>query len=127
MTVRLTGEVALSDEEFSTLEENIGAVAVLALLRDRMGETPAFSLSWAISTSAHYLANRLWALPSGRTSSVAVTGFRFSTTASASFLAGFVQERVGWVALNQGAVVLVAVSCLAVVWLKLQRQPALAA
>jgi putative flippase GtrA len=41
--------------------------AVLALLRDRMGETPAFSLSWAISTSAHYLANRLWALPSGRT------------------------------------------------------------
>mgnify|MGYP003346428000 FL=1 len=41
--------------------------AVLALLRDRMGETPAFPLSWAISTSAHYLANRLWALPSGRT------------------------------------------------------------
>ena len=26
----------------------------------------AFSLSWVVSTTTHYLANRFWALPSGR-------------------------------------------------------------
>ncbi|MBS0639884.1 MAG: MFS transporter [Proteobacteria bacterium] len=50
----------------------------------------------------------------------------FGTTATASFLAGFVQERVGWFVLNEGAIVLVLVSLLAVVWLGLQRRPALA-
>ena len=43
--------------------------AVLALLRGVMGETLAFSSSWVVSTMAHYLANRFWALPSARTDS----------------------------------------------------------
>lgn len=41
--------------------------AVLALLRDAMGATAAFSISWVVSTATHYLANRFWALPSART------------------------------------------------------------
>jgi putative flippase GtrA len=40
--------------------------AVLALLRDRWPATLAFSASWVFSTATHYLANRFWALPSGR-------------------------------------------------------------
>ena len=39
---------------------------VLAVLRGRMGDTLAFSVSWILSTTTHYLANRFWALPSGR-------------------------------------------------------------
>ena len=39
---------------------------LLALIRGRMDDTLAFSLSWALSTVTHYLANRFWALPSGR-------------------------------------------------------------
>jgi putative flippase GtrA len=39
---------------------------VLALLKGWMAETLAFSLSWVVSTGTHYLANRFWALPSGR-------------------------------------------------------------
>ena len=39
---------------------------VLALLKGRMSDTLAFSVSWVLSTEAHYLANRFWALPSGR-------------------------------------------------------------
>ena len=39
---------------------------VLALLKGRMGDTLAFSISWMLSTATHYLANRYWALPSGR-------------------------------------------------------------
>lgn len=39
---------------------------VLALLKGWMPETLAFSLSWLVSTCAHYLANRFWALPSTR-------------------------------------------------------------
>jgi putative flippase GtrA len=39
---------------------------VLALIKGRMGDTLAFSISWALSTTTHYLANRFWALPSGR-------------------------------------------------------------
>ena len=39
---------------------------VLALLKGRMGDTLAFSVSWVLSTTTHYLANRFWALPSGR-------------------------------------------------------------
>lgn len=41
--------------------------AVLALLRDAMAATVAFSISWVVSTATHYLANRFWALPSART------------------------------------------------------------
>lgn len=41
-------------------------VAVLRALKPRMGETLAFSISWVVSTTTHYLANRFWALPSGR-------------------------------------------------------------
>lgn len=40
--------------------------AVLALLRDRWPANLAFSASWVVSTATHYLANRYWALPSGR-------------------------------------------------------------
>src|SRR5215217_5889791 len=47
----------------------------------------------------------------------------FGTTATASFLAGFVQERLGWYPLNWLAVVLVAAAVVAVGWLRLQRQP----
>jgi FlaA1/EpsC-like NDP-sugar epimerase len=62
--------------------------------------------------------------PSERGKAQALNDFLiFGTTASASFLAGFVQARVGWFVLNEGAVVLVIVSLLAVVWLRLQRQP----
>lgn len=39
---------------------------VLALLKGRMSETLAFSISWVVSTATHYLANRFWALPSAR-------------------------------------------------------------
>ena len=39
---------------------------VLALLKEWMAETLAFSISWVVSTATHYLANRFWALPSGR-------------------------------------------------------------
>src|SRR5678815_5712610 len=41
-------------------------VAVLRALKTRMNETFAFSVSWLISTTTHYFANRFWALPSGR-------------------------------------------------------------
>ncbi len=39
---------------------------VLALIRGRMSDTVAFSFSWVVSTTTHYLANRFWALPSAR-------------------------------------------------------------
>jgi putative flippase GtrA len=39
---------------------------VLRALKTRMNETLAFSISWVISTTTHYLANRFWALPSAR-------------------------------------------------------------
>lgn len=41
-------------------------VAVLRALKTRMSETLAFSISWVISTTTHYFANRFWALPSAR-------------------------------------------------------------
>lgn len=41
-------------------------VAVLRALKARCGETLAFSLSWVVSTTTHYFANRYWALPSSR-------------------------------------------------------------
>jgi MFS family permease len=51
----------------------------------------------------------------------------FGTTATASFLAGFLQERLGWFPLNRASIVLILVALLAVVWLRVQqRRPALA-
>ena len=46
----------------------------------------------------------------------------FGTTASASFLAGFLQEQLGWIALNWMSIALVTVSIAAVLWLSQQRQ-----
>ncbi len=40
--------------------------AVLALVKGRIGDTLAFSVSWVLSTTAHYSLNRFWALPSAR-------------------------------------------------------------
>ena len=45
----------------------------------------------------------------------------FGTTATASFLAGFVQERLGWYPLNWFSLVLLAAAVAAVLWLRLQR------
>lgn len=39
---------------------------LLPVLKKWMRDTAAFTLSWAISTAGHYLANRFWALPSAR-------------------------------------------------------------
>jgi predicted MFS family arabinose efflux permease len=65
--------------------------------------------------------------PSERGRAQALNDFLvFSTTAIASFLAGFLQDRLGWVVLNQAGLALVAVAFLAVVWLSLQRRSALA-
>ena len=51
----------------------------------------------------------------------------FGTTATASFLAGFLQERLGWFPLNRASIVLILVALLAVVWLRVQqRRPVLA-
>ncbi len=62
--------------------------------------------------------------PSERGKAQALNDFLiFGTTAAASFLAGFLQDRLGWVPLNQAGLVLVAVAFLAVVWLRLQRGP----
>ena len=41
-------------------------VAVLRALKNQCAETLAFSISWVVSTTTHYFANRFWALPSGR-------------------------------------------------------------
>lgn len=49
-------------------------VAVLRALKTWMGETLAFSLSWVVSTTTHYFANRFWALPSGRGDTVQQLG-----------------------------------------------------
>ena len=51
----------------------------------------------------------------------------FSTTAISSFLAGFLQDRLGWVPLNQAGLVLVIVAFIAVIWLRLQGNQAQAA
>ena len=46
----------------------------------------------------------------------------FGTTATASFMAGVMQERLGWHPLNLFALVLVAVAIAAVMWLHMQRK-----
>jgi predicted MFS family arabinose efflux permease len=47
----------------------------------------------------------------------------FGTTATASFLAGFMQERLGWYPLNWFSVMLMIVAVAAVAWLRVQRHP----
>ncbi|MBL9189279.1 MAG: GtrA family protein [Opitutaceae bacterium] len=49
-------------------------IAVLRALKARLGETWAFSISWVVSTTTHYFANRFWALPSGRDDTVQQIG-----------------------------------------------------
>ena len=41
-------------------------LVVLRAFKARFGETLAFSISWVMSTTTHYFANRFWALPSAR-------------------------------------------------------------
>jgi hypothetical protein len=45
----------------------------------------------------------------------------FGTTATASFLAGFLQERLGWFPLNWASIVLILVAVMAVLWLRAQQ------
>mgnify|MGYP002623414995 CR=1 FL=1 len=47
----------------------------------------------------------------------------FGTTATASFMAGFLQERLGWYPLNWFSLFLLAVAAAAVFWLRLQPLP----
>jgi MFS family permease len=47
----------------------------------------------------------------------------FGTTATSSFMAGFMQERLGWVPLNWFSVAMLAVAVVAVAWLRAQRPP----
>ncbi len=49
-------------------------VAVLRALKAKLGETWAFTVSWVVSTTTHYFANRYWALPSGRQDSAQQLG-----------------------------------------------------
>jgi predicted MFS family arabinose efflux permease len=63
--------------------------------------------------------------PSERGRAQALNDFLvFTTTAIASFLAGFLQDRLGWVPLNQAGLALVVVAFAAVLWLRLQREEA---
>ncbi len=65
--------------------------------------------------------------PSERGKAQALNDFLiFSTSAAASFLAGFLQERLGWINLNWGSIGLIVVAFGAVLWLRAQRQPAIA-
>ncbi len=47
----------------------------------------------------------------------------FGTTASCSFLAGWLQHNMGWVPLNWMSVILVAISVVAIAWLRLNPRP----
>jgi MFS family permease len=62
--------------------------------------------------------------PSERGKAQALNDFLvFGTTATASFLAGFLQEHLGWAPLNWFSVALLVLASFALVWLKLQREP----
>ena len=64
--------------------------------------------------------------PSERGKAQALNDFLvFGTTATASFLAGFLQERLGWFPLNRASVALILVAVLAVTWLWLQQRQAI--
>lgn len=52
----------------------LAQVAMIALLKSHLRETLAFSISWFLSAALHYLANRFWALPSGRSDTVKQLG-----------------------------------------------------
>jgi len=66
--------------------------------------------------------------PSERGKAQALNDFLiFGTTASASFLAGFLQERIGWIALNWAAFGLIAIALVAVLSLAAQPAPRAAA
>lgn len=47
----------------------------------------------------------------------------FGTTAAASFLAGFVQDKLGWHPLNWSSIALILIALLATGWLRTQRDP----
>ena len=65
--------------------------------------------------------------PSERGKAQALNDFLvFGTTTTASFLAGFLQARLGWSALNWIAVVLVSLAILTVAWFRWQQRPATA-
>jgi MFS family permease len=60
--------------------------------------------------------------PSERGKAQALNDFLvFGTTATASFLAGFLQEQLGWFPLNRASIVLILVAVMAVIWLRVQR------
>ncbi|PPQ28560.1 hypothetical protein CCS01_23965 [Rhodopila globiformis] len=61
--------------------------------------------------------------PSERGKAQALNDFLvFGTTATASFLAGFLQERLGWLPLNQASIMLIMVAVMAVTWLWVQQR-----
>jgi len=61
--------------------------------------------------------------PAERAKAQALNDFLvFGTTATASFLAGFLQERLGWFPLNWSAIALISVAMLAVFWLWVQQR-----
>jgi putative flippase GtrA len=57
----------------------------LALLKRHLGPGFSFTLSFALSTSTHYLCNRFWALPSDRRDSWRQLG-EYLGTAALSYL-----------------------------------------
>ena len=60
--------------------------------------------------------------PSERGKAQALNDFLvFGTTATASFLAGFLQERMGWFPLNRASIVLILIALMSVVWLRVQQ------
>ncbi len=60
--------------------------------------------------------------PSERGKTQALNDFLvFGTTATASFFAGVLQERMGWFALNWFSLILLAVATVAVLWLRIQK------
>ena len=60
--------------------------------------------------------------PAERAKAQALNDFLvFGTTATASFLAGFLQERLGWLPLNWASIALILVAVMAVLWLRVQQ------